>query len=130
MERVILFDGVCNYCNSMVNFVIRNDPDKKFKFAPLQSEVGIELRRKHSIADDVDSVVYIDGDKAYLHSTAALRIAKALGGVWSLGYIFIIVPASIRDWGYKLFARYRYWLFGQKDVCMMPTPNVRERFLD
>jgi len=71
----------------------------------------------------------IENDQAFTHSAAGLRIAKALGGIWSLGYIFIIVPAVIRDWFYKLFARYRYWLFGKKEVCMIPTPEVRERFL-
>ena len=129
MSSILLFDGVCNFCNDSVNFIIRRDPDKKFKFAPLQSEFGIEMRKKYEIANDVDSVVLIENDNAYLHSTAALRIAKNLGGIYSLAYVFIIVPSFIRDTFYKLFAKYRYRLFGQKDICMMPTPDVRERFL-
>ena len=129
MGSILLFDGVCNFCNDSVNFIIRRDPDKKFRFAPLQSEFGIEMRKKYAIADDVDSVVLIENENAYMHSTAALRIAKNLGGIYSLAYVFIIVPSFIRDTFYKLFAKYRYRLFGQKDICMMPTPDVRERFL-
>ena len=129
MSSILLFDGVCNFCNDSVNFIIRRDPDKNFRFAPLQSDFGIEMRKKYEIADDVDSVVLIENDNAYLHSTAALRIAKNLGGIYSLAYGFIIVPSFIRDTFYKLLAKYRYRLFGQKDMCMMPTPDVRERFL-
>lgn len=129
MSSILLFDGVCNFCNDSVNFIIRRDPDKKFRFAPLQSDFGIEMRKKYGIADDIDSVVLIENDQAYMHSTAALRIAKNLGGIYSLAYVFIIFPSFIRDIFYKLFAKYRYRLFGQKDICMMPTPDVRERFL-
>jgi predicted DCC family thiol-disulfide oxidoreductase YuxK len=129
MERIVLFDGVCNFCNGSVNFIIRNDPYKNFKFAALQSEFGIEQKEKFGIGDDVDSVVLIEDGKAFMHSTAALKIARGLGGVWSLAYIFIIVPDFIRDAAYKLFAESRYRLFGRQDACMLPTPDVRERFL-
>jgi len=129
MSSIVLFDGVCNFCNGAVNFIIRHDVDKKFKFTPLQSEVGQELRTKFNIGEDVDSIILIEDDKAYMHSTAGLRIARGLGGIWSLGYAFIIVPAFIRDWAYRLFAKYRYRLFGRQDACMLPTPDVRERFL-
>ncbi len=129
MERIVLFDGVCNFCNGSVNFIIRNDPGKKFKFAALQSEVGTKQKEKFGIGDDVDSVVLIEDGKAYMHSTAALKIARGLGGVWSLAYVFIIVPAFIRDAAYKLFAANRYKIFGRQDACMLPTPDVRERFL-
>ena len=129
MDRIVLFDGVCNFCNGAVNFIIRHDADKKFRFTPLQSEIGQQLRAKFNIGEDVDSIILIENDKAYLHSTAGLRVAKGLGGIWSLGYGFIIVPAFIRDWAYKLFAKYRYRLFGRQDACMLPTPDVRTRFL-
>ncbi len=129
MGSIVLFDGVCNFCNGAVNFIIRHDADKKFKFTPLQSEVGQELRAKFNIGEDVDSIILIEDDKAYMHSTAGLRVARGLGGIWSLGYVFIIVPAFIRDWAYKLFAKYRYRLFGRQEACMLPTPDVRERFL-
>ena len=130
MERIVLFDGICNFCNGAVNFIIRHDHAKKFRFAPLQSEFGEQMRAKFGIGDDVDSIILIEGDQAYLHSTAGLRVAKTLGGIWSLGYAFIIIPTPIRDWFYKLFAKYRYKLFGRKDVCMMPTPDIKERFIE
>lgn len=129
MDRIVLFDGVCNFCNGAVNFIIRNDPEKRFRFAPLQSEIGQQLRAKFDIGDDVDSIILVEDGQAFMHSSGALRVARGLGGVWSIGYVFIIVPAFIRDWSYRLFAKYRYKLFGKKDVCMIPTPEVRERFL-
>jgi predicted DCC family thiol-disulfide oxidoreductase YuxK len=129
MERIVLFDGVCSYCNAMVNFNIHHDSEKKFKFAPLQSEIGQRLRAEYGIAEEVDSLVLIEDGQAFTHSTAALRIARNLDGIYSLAYAFIIVPAFIRDWVYKLFAKYRYRLFGRTDACMMPTPDVKERFL-
>ena len=129
MASIVLFDGVCNFCNRAVNFIIRRDHGRRFRFAPLQSEMGLELRAKYGIREDVDSIVLIEDDKAYLHSTAALRIARGLGGILSLAYAFIVVPAFIRDFMYRTFARYRYAMFGRKDVCMMPTPDVCERFL-
>lgn len=129
MNPIVLFDGVCNFCNGAVNFIIRHDNAKHFKFAPLQSEIGQELRARYDIGEDVDSIILVENDHAYTHSTAGLRIAKGLGGIWSLGYIWIIVPAFIRDFAYKTFAKNRYRLFGKKDVCMMPTPEIRERFV-
>lgn len=140
MSAIILFDGVCNFCNSSINFIIAQDKAGIFKFAPLQSEAGKELTAKHGLrftgggepeggGIPIDSVVLIEDDKAYTHSTAALRIARLVGGIWSLAYAFIIIPRPIRDIFYNLFARYRYKLFGKKDVCMMPTPELRQRFL-
>ncbi len=129
MGPLVLFDGVCNFCNGAVNFIIRHDDEKRFSFAPLQSETGQEMRTKFGIGDEIDSIILVENGSAYLHSTAGLRIAKGLGGIWSLGYVFIIVPAFIRDFCYKLFARNRYRLFGRQDACMLPTPDVRERFM-
>ena len=143
MSSIVLFDGVCNFCNGAVNFIIKHDHEKRFKFAPLQSEIGQELRAKFNIGDDVDSIILVhhggypdsttgigtEYGTAYLHSTAGLMIAKELGFPWSLGFAFIIVPAFIRDWAYRVFARNRYRLFGRQDACMLPTPEVRERFL-
>ena len=129
MERLVLFDGVCNFCNGAVNFIIRHDGEKKFKFAPLQSEIGLQMQAKYGIGEDGDSIILVENDKAYTHSTAGLRVAKGLGSIWSLGYVFIIVPSFIRDFFYRLFAKYRYRLFGRTEACMLPTPDVRERFL-
>ena len=129
MNPVILFDGVCNFCNGAVNFIIRHDGEKKFKFAPLQSEIGKQMQAKYGIGEDVDSIILVENDKAYTYSTAGLRVAKGLRGIWSLGFVFIIVPKFIRDYLYRLFAKNRYRLFGRQDACMLPTPDVRERFL-
>ncbi|HKX84229.1 MAG TPA: thiol-disulfide oxidoreductase DCC family protein [Pyrinomonadaceae bacterium] len=133
MGAIVLFDGVCNFCNSTVNFIIEHDKTGYFKFAPLQSDAGAELADEHglgtSVEDAPDSVILVENGKAFTHSTAALRIASHLGSPWSWLTVFRIVPAPIRDWIYKLFARYRYRLFGKKDQCMIPTPEVRERFL-
>ena len=129
MRSIVLFDGVCNFCSDSVNFIIRHDTENRFAFTPLQSEKGIELRAKYGIDDDIDSIVLIEDDRAFTRSTAALRIAKRLGGVWALGYALIVVPRPVRDYFYELFAKYRYRLFGKKDECMLPTPEVRARFL-
>jgi predicted DCC family thiol-disulfide oxidoreductase YuxK len=128
-ERIVLFDGRCNFCNGAVNFIIRHDDAREFKFAALQSDAGMTLKKQYGIGDDIDSLVLIEDGQVFLHSSAGLRNARALGFPWSIGYAFIIVPESIRDWFYKLFARYRYRLFGKTDVCMVPTSEVRERFL-
>lgn len=143
MGAIILFDGVCNFCDASVNFIIAHDKAGYFKFAPLQSQTGQELTKKFGLefsalsakeygageAIPIDSVVLIEDEKVYTHSTAALRVARKLDGIWSWGYCFMIVPRAIRDFFYKLFARHRYRLFGKKDVCMMPTPELKQRFL-
>ena len=129
MDRLVLFDGVCNFCNGAVNWIIAHDPKAKFKFAPLQSEFGEQMQRKYGIGNNIDSIILIVDGHAYMHSSAALRIAKTLGGIWSLGYIGIVVPRPIRDWFYKWFARNRYRWFGKQDACMIPTAEVRSRFV-
>ena len=130
MSAIILFDGVCNFCNNSVNFIIERDKEAYFKFAPLQSEIGEKLLEKHGIDKTVtDSVVLIEDGEAYTRTTAALRIARKLSGYWSWLYGFIVVPSVFRDVFYKLFAKYRYKMFGRQEACMMPTPEIRERFL-
>ena len=142
MGAVVLFDGVCNFCDAWVNFAIERDRGAYFKFAPLQSGIGRKIPADNSLqsatlasespGDDsvpVDSVILVEDGKAYTHSTAALRIARRLDGLWPLAYALIIVPRPIRDVFYRLFARYRYRLFGKKDECMVPSPEVRARFL-
>ena len=130
MGAIVLFDGVCNFCDSSVNFIIEHDRAGYFRFAPLQTETGQALLAEHHIDNvETDSVILIEDEKAYTHSSAALQIASKLDGVWSWLYFFIVVPRPIRDFFYKLFARYRYRLFGKNDACMMPTPEIREKFL-
>jgi len=127
---IILFDGVCNVCNTYVQFVIKRDPKGYFKFASLQSAEGQALLAKHNMPDDLDSIVLVEGDKVYTHSAAPLRVARKLHRLWPLCYGFIIVPAFIRDAVYKWVARNRYRWFGKKESCMMPTPDIRARFLE
>lgn len=129
-KRTVLFDGVCNFCNGSVNFIIARDPSGIFRFASLQSEAAASaLSAIGESAEGQDSVLLIEDGRLYKYSEASLRIAKRLTFPWSAAYAFIIVPAFIRDAVYRAFARRRYALFGKRDECMLPTPEVRERFL-
>lgn len=128
--HILLFDGVCNLCNSIVRFTIKRDPKEKFKFASLQSESGQALLKKFGLpTDDFDSFVFINGDKYFLKSSAGLHVLKELGGVWKLFYVFIIFPRPLRDFVYNIIAKTRYKIFGKRDTCMIPTPRLKQRFL-
>ena len=128
---LILFDGVCNLCNGLVQFIIRRDPKGKFKFASLQSDVGRSLLTKFNIDPDLlHSIVVIDHDVAYQRSDAALRIANCLGGGWKILKAFNILPKFFRDTIYNVIAKNRYRIFGKKDSCMIPTPELKERFIE
>ncbi len=130
-QPVILFDGVCNFCSFWVNFAIKRDRKKKLKFAPLQGEAANKLLPQHNINPaSLSSVVFIDNGKAWTQSSAAIRICKHLDGGWKLFYGLIIIPKFIRDFIYNIVARNRYKWFGKKESCMIPTPELRERFLD
>ena len=130
MKRIILFDGVCNFCDSSVQFIIKRDPAAHFLFTSLQSEKGLELTKKYAIPEDVDSLVLIENGKAFTKSSAALRIAKKLDGLWHLFFLFILVPRKIRDGVYDYVAKNRYKWFGKKeDACMLPSPEQRKRFI-
>jgi predicted DCC family thiol-disulfide oxidoreductase YuxK len=130
MERIILFDGVCNFCNASINFVMDHDPKYQFKFAALQSDFAKEKLAKAGLStNDFDSVVLIEGDKVYTRSTAALRIARLLSGAWPLMYGFVIVPPFIRNAIYDLVARNRYRWFGKSENCRLPSPEERARFI-
>ena len=127
---VILFDGVCNFCNSTVNLVIRTDKTKRSKFTTLQSFAGQQLAEQYNLpANDMKSFVFIEDGKAYTKSTAALRVCRYMKWLWPLCYVFILVPKFIRDAVYDFIAARRYKWFGMKDQCMVPTPEVRSRFL-
>ena len=129
-HKIILFDGVCNLCNGAINYVIKRDQKNVFKFAALQSEIGQELTAKFKIdGSKVDSIILIDGDKHYEKSTAALYIAKHLSGAYPLLFGFIIVPKFIRNAVYDYVARNRYMWFGKKDKCMIPTAELKNKFL-
>jgi predicted DCC family thiol-disulfide oxidoreductase YuxK len=127
---VVLFDGVCNLCNSSVQFLIQNDKKKQLRFASLQSDFGQEVLRKFNLPQtDFNSFVLLEGEKVYLRSSAALRIAYYLGGFWNIFQIFWIIPPFIRNAIYNFIAKNRYKWFGKKTECMMPSPELRERFL-
>lgn len=129
-HKVILFDGVCNLCNGAINFVIKKDKRNVFKFAALQSEAGIMLLSKYKIdTSKVDSIILVDGENCYVKSSAALRIAKDLSGGYPLLYGFLILPRFIRDAVYDYIARNRYKWFGKKESCMIPTPELKSKFL-
>jgi predicted DCC family thiol-disulfide oxidoreductase YuxK len=129
-QPVILFDGVCNFCNSAVNFTIKRDKHAVIQYAPLQSEKGRLFLRQYNLpVDEMKSFVFIEDGKAYTRSTASLKVCRHLSGLWPLLYVFIIVPRFIRDGLYDFIARNRYKWFGMRQECMMPTPEVRKRFL-
>lgn len=126
----ILFDGVCNFCNASINFIIDRDSKGMFKFAALQSEVGQELLKKFGLkTSNFDSIVAIEGDKVYQKSDAALEIARKMDGIWKTFYVFKIIPAFLRNPVYDLVARNRYRFFGKTDACRIPTAELKARFL-
>jgi|TARA_B100000768_G_scaffold177137_1_gene190862 predicted DCC family thiol-disulfide oxidoreductase YuxK len=128
-HKIILFDGLCNLCNTSVNFVIRNDKKGVFRFAPIQTNFGESTLKKYHInTKDTDSIILIDKDKYYIKSTAALYIAKELAGAYPLLFCFMIVPKFIRNLIYDLVAKNRYKWFGKKVSCMIPTPELKDKF--
>ncbi|MBX0358905.1 thiol-disulfide oxidoreductase DCC family protein [Halobacillus sp. Nhm2S1] len=129
MQRIILFDGECNFCNQSVQFIIKRDPKGRFKFASQQSGVGASFMREYDIPNEVDSLVLIEGSEAYLQSTAALRICKGLKGFWKFGFVFTLVPKQIRDWAYEILSKNRYDWFGKQEACQLPSPEMKKRFL-
>ena len=129
-HSIILFDGVCNLCNSSINYAIKYDKKGLFKFAALQEPPGRLLLKRYNIDPlDTDSIILIENGKAYVKSTAALRVARNLSGALPLLYGFIIVPAFIRNWVYDFIAKHRYKWYGKKESCLIPTPELKDKFL-
>ena len=131
-KKIILFDGVCNLCNSSVQFVIKRDKRDIFRYAALQSDIGEQLvTQRHIDTSKVDSIILIEpGVAYYTKSDAALEIAKELGGLWKLTSIFTWIPTSIRNAIYDFVAKNRYKWFGKQESCMIPTPELKAKFLD
>jgi predicted DCC family thiol-disulfide oxidoreductase YuxK len=128
--ELILFDGVCNFCNASINFVIDHDPKSHFKFAPLQSEIGQDILSKfNKNKKDFDSIILLKDNQLYQKSEAALEITKHLSGFWKYVSIFRILPPFFLNFFYDIIAKNRYRIFGKADSCRMPTPELRERFL-
>ena len=130
-KPLILFDGVCNLCNTYVQFVIKRDTQNKFLFASLQSETGQNVL-KHFELDTTEfkTLVLLQDNQIYTKSTGALRVLKQLDGILKFSYIFILVPAPIRDLFYNFVAANRYRFFGKKEYCMIPSPELKARFLN
>lgn len=129
-KPILLFDGVCNFCNSSVNFIIDRNSKKDILFASLQSPVGQQLLDKFNLPKDTfNSLVLVEGDKYYTKSAAALRVAQHLDGSWKSLGVLKFLPEFLRDFGYDIIAKNRYSIFGKSDQCRLPSPEVRERFL-
>lgn len=126
---IVFFDGVCNLCNSTVQFIIRRDREQRFRFASLQSETGQEMLQRNNLPQgQFNSFILYENGQAYFRSTAALKMLSQLKG-WKWTRLFMIVPRFLRDGVYNLVARNRYNWFGRKDACMIPTPDLKSRFL-
>lgn len=131
VHPVILFDGVCNLCNSSVQYVIRHDPKKIFRFASLQSPYAQKILADfHLPVNDFNSFVLFENNTVYTRSTAALKVAKRLSGWIKILWVFLIVPKFIRDAVYNIIAKNRYKWFGKREACWVPTPELKSLFLD
>lgn len=131
IQPIVLFDGVCKFCNAGVNFIIDHDSRSRLRFAALQSSVGQRLLEQFGLSTNhFDSMVLVEGEQYHVRSTAALRIATYLDGYWWLAAGALFIPAFLRDCPYNVLARNRYRWFGTLDACRMPTPEIRQRFLE
>ncbi|MFD1953145.1 thiol-disulfide oxidoreductase DCC family protein [Paenibacillus thailandensis] len=130
-NSLVLIDGECNLCNGLVQFIIKRDKAGRFRFAPLQSPVGQRVLREGGMnVSDFDTFVLVESGRLYTRSAAALRIVRKLDGGWPLLYGLTVIPSALRDAVYRIVAKNRYRLFGRKDACLLPTPEVRNRFLE
>lgn len=133
---VLLYDGVCRFCDWAVRLLLRVDRRGVFRFAPLQGELAAGVLARHPALRAVDSLVLVEApgqqatESVSVRSDAFLRTLKHLGGAWRLLVVLAVIPRPIRDWAYDVFARQRYRVFGRFDVCPVPPPEVRERFLE
>lgn len=128
---ILFFDGVCNFCHSSVQFVMKHDYTKTIYFAPLQSEIGKKHLQKAGLSTEkFNSLLFFENGKYYTRSSGALRLTYYMKGFWSLGRLLFMIPKPIRDGVYDIIAKNRYKWFGKKDACMIPSPKERKRFLD
>ena len=131
-HKIILFDGVCNLCNGAVQYIIKHDRRDVFRFAPLQSEIGRRLMVDRNLdPDHITSLLLIEPGIAYfIKSNAALKIGREFGGFWKSLWLLEGLPLGIRDWIYDVIAKNRYRWFGKKEVCMVPSPELKAKFLE
>lgn len=127
--HVILFDGECNFCDAIVQFMIKRDKKALYRFASIQSDVGQQIIKQCNAPTNIDSFMLIEGHNCFYKSTAALRVCKNLNGLWKLFYCLLIIPKRARDYLYHIVAKNRYKWFGKKDSCMLPSPEIKKRFL-
>jgi predicted DCC family thiol-disulfide oxidoreductase YuxK len=129
-ERVIIFDGICHWCNGWVNFTLVRDPHGKFKFGTLQSEPAQQILRALGLpTDNFETFLLLERDRVFTKSTAALRIIRHLSGLWPLLYIGIVIPRPLRDALYDYVAQRRYRWMGKTETCRVPTQTDQERFV-
>ena len=129
-NSIVLFDGVCNLCNNSVQFIIKKDKEKRFLFTSLQSDAGRDiLLQFHLKKYDLNTIILIENGIVYQKSTAILKIVRCLPNLWKFIYGFIIIPPFIRDYLYAIIANNRYKWFGKKEVCMIPSKELEDRFL-
>ncbi|BBM82588.1 thiol-disulfide oxidoreductase DCC family protein [Candidatus Uabimicrobium amorphum] len=129
-KPILLFDGVCNFCDGTVNFIIDRDPHKNIRFAALQSESGQQLLKKFSLdTENFDSLVVVHKGRYFKKTSAVWRVVRWMKFPWNLLSIFIVIPPFIGNFFYDIVARNRYKWFGKLEYCRMPTPDIQERFL-
>jgi len=124
-ERIIIFDGICGFCNKSIDILIKLDTHKIFRYSSLQGEFVKTLE----IEPDMDSIIYYEDGIIYYKSTAILKILQALGGLWTMTTIFYLIPRVLRDLIYDVIAKYRYRIFGKMESCRMPKEDEKELFI-
>lgn len=131
VDQLVLYDGVCRFCNNSVNFILSHEKGAKLFFAPLQSTLGQSILKENGLPPDYnDSLLFVSREQIYSHADAALRLAGYLKFPWSLLSIFRILPSFLTNPGYNLVAKHRYLLMGKSEVCIVPTPKNKYRFLE
>ena len=130
MDNIILFDGVCNFCNRTINIILKYDKDAYFQFAPSQSNAAMGIMQQFGLEQQaITSVILIDNEKVYTKTDAVIQIANRLSGWPSLFRLLKFIPKSIRNFGYDLIAKNRYTLFGKRASCRIPDASIQDRFL-
>ena len=130
-KPLILFDGVCNLCNASVQFIIKHDVENKFLFASLQSETGQNVLKHFGLdTSEFKTLILLQNKEIYIKSTGALRVIKQLNGLLKFLYIFIVIPSPIRDFFYTFIANNRYRFFGKQEYCMIPSSELKAKFLN
>ena len=130
IQRVVFFDGVCNLCNQSVQFLIRQDKNNALMFASLQSDYAASVLTPYPIDhSSMKSFILLDDNKVYTKSSAALKVTSYLGKKWTLMQVFWVIPKFARDTVYDIVAKNRYKWFGKKDACMIPSSDLKVKFL-